>query len=224
MELLLRRLVSIFLVICVFFMFKNKPDIGFKLIDRNSVIKDNLHRLTRSQYIWCKNNPLIIKYMGLFNTIVGFGISFYLMGYIGCYLGRPAVIINIFMIFGVQTMVGAFGTVLPRPNEWIDSPYDFPQILKLFNTHKGKIVNKVLFFSGHTSVGIYGLCLCFKYYYNSNTYLQYIPWFILICFTAQTIKLIIFRHHYTIDIFTGLIIGTLCYLLVPKMDKIIEDL
>ena len=173
------------------------------------VIGDNLHALTAplNQYLLhhaSLTNALLIVSSGFIDL---FAIFLLLRAIFGPTI-RP--FLGLFLLFALRQMCEAL-CALPQPANMIWHYPGFPSLLVTYG------VSNDFFFSGHTSVAVYG---AFEISRLGRKWLTIAAIFIVL---FEMITVLTLRAHYTMDVFaaaaTALLIGILAEKIAPPIDR-----
>lgn len=176
----------------------------------DSGIQDVGFRLTAGLYRWFKRSPVGNDVVAGLNTLAGFGGVLAVMPRYG-----PRDVICVGLLFFGRALMG-MATMLPRPQEYIGSKWDFPQTLWTLSASatqgwKSAMAMPLdetdrffLFWSGHVTYPQMAAVRCWE---SGRKGWRVAAVLIQIANLTQALRMIAIRGHYTIDVLAGLLVG-----------------
>jgi len=178
------------------------------------VIGDNLHELTAPL------NAYLLHHTSLTNALLivssAFIDLFAIFLLVRAIFGptiRP--FLGLFLLFALRQLCQAF-VALPQPPDMIWHYPGFPSLLVTYG------VSNDFFFSGHTSVAVYGA------YEISRLRHKWLTVAAICIVVFEMITVLTLRAHYTMDVFaaaaTALLIGILAERIAPRVDRLLAHI
>jgi hypothetical protein len=205
---LLRRLLVTAIVLTLWFWTQSL--IGARTAPASG-IGDGLHNLTAGlNSYFAQNmraaNALLIVSSALIDALGLFLLGRWLFG------GSVRPFLGLFLLMALRQLMQAICALPPPPNMIWHYP-GFPSLLVTYH------VANDFFFSGHTAIAVFGAIELSRLRRNGLTVLAVL----IVIFEVATV--LVFRAHYTMDVFTGIIaalwVANFSERVAPRIDQLI---
>jgi hypothetical protein len=182
--------------------------IGKKSLSEQGV-GDSIHNMTASLNTCLANAPsltnVILIVSSLFIDLTGI----FLLGS-GIFGRSIRPVLGLLIIFSLRQICQALVTLPPPPHAIWHNP-GFPSLLVTYG------VSNDLFFSGHTSIAVYGATELSRFRK---------PWLTgmgIVIALFEIVVVLILRAHYTLDVFTGAIVALLVASFIEKLSAPVDN-
>jgi len=176
-------------------------------------IGDGLHNLTAGLNSYLQHSPSAANALLVVSSALIDAIGLFLLGR-WIFAGTVRPFLGLLLLLGLRQMMQAL-CALPAPPNMI---WHYPGFPSLFVTYS---VANDYFFSGHTGIAAFGAIELARLRQNWLTGLAVI----VVAFEIATVLAL--RAHYTMDVFTGLVVAlwvaTLCDAIGPRVDRVLSQ-
>jgi len=173
-----------------------------------SGVGDALHTLTAGLNSYFYHSPAAANALLIISSALIDGLALFLLGR---WLFGPSVrpFLGLVLLLGLRQIMQAI-CALPAPPNMIWHYPGFPSLLVTYN------IGNDFFFSGHTAIAVFGAIELARL---GKRWLTVVA-VVIVLFELATV--LVLRAHYTMDVFTGLLVALcvarLCTVISPRID------
>jgi membrane-associated phospholipid phosphatase len=173
-----------------------------------SGVGDALHTLTAGLNSYFYHSPAAANALLIISSALIDGLALFLLGR---WLFGPSVrpFLGLVLLLGLRQIMQAI-CALPAPPNMIWHYPGFPSLLVTYN------IGNDFFFSGHTAIAVFGAIELARL---GKRWLTVVA-VVIVLFEIATV--LVLRAHYTMDVFTGLLVALcvarLCTVISPRID------